>query len=224
MADTGLRFDIRFQHGSGNAALVSLHQLDDAGKPMEAVLATVCMHLIGETEIDATLIIQKEDLANQAGVNDLLLRLNSLMHGRGKRTLRHAELFVQSAPPAGPDRPIAGLHVLSNVSTPTSHRLWLREAESQSATDGPVVALVDVVLTNQYMATLLLVPFDSRLNSEGALRSLIQWVIDAVPFLAERKSVMQEMSIKAHPCRYLGGADVRQQEPERKLPDAWPGA
>lgn len=224
MADTGLRFDIRFQHGSSDAALVALHELDEAGKPKEAVLATVCLHLIGDSEVDATVILQNESLANQAGVNDLLLRLNSLVHGRGKRTLRHAELFVQSTPPAGPDRQIAGLHVLSNVSTPTSHRLWLREAESQGATDGPVVALVDVVLTNQYMATLLLVPFDSRLNSEGALRSLIQWVIDAVPFLTERKSVMQEMSIKAHPCRYMGGADIRQQEPQQKLPDAWPGA
>jgi hypothetical protein len=222
-----MKFDVRFQHGCADAVIVALHLHGPDDKPEEHPFAAATIHLVGATEADASIIFAREEHTQQAAMNEVLLQLNGVLATR--RTLRHAELFLQGPPAAPPQSEIKGFHVLSSLSTGSSHRLWLREATNpDDKGDGAISCMIDVLLTNPYMATICLVPTDARLVGEQPLRSLIQWLIDAVPFLADRKGVMQEMAIKAHPARYLGGADIKQQPGADQgapggLPEKWPG-
>jgi hypothetical protein len=226
-----MKFDVRFLHGSADAAVTAFHLHGPEGKPEETPFATATLHLVSPTEVDASVVLAREEFATQERLNEVLLQLNGVLHSGSKRTLRHAELFVQATPPAAKEREIKGFQVLSSVNTPTSHRLWLREAAGpDDKGDAPVSCMIDILLTNPFMATLCLVPTDGRLVGEQPLRSLIHWLIDSVPFLVERKGRMQEMAIKAHPSRYLGGADIKAQpnppaasEQPGTLPDKWPG-
>lgn len=224
-----MKFDVRFLHGSPDAFVAGLHMATEGEGGTntidESPFAFMTMHLVSPTQADASVVFLREEHTAAETLNEVLLQINGVMAARGKRSVRHAELFVHGAAAPAPERPIEGLSVLASVSTPTSYRLWLREAATPAMSEPPVVAMVDVLLTNEFMATLVVVPFDARLHAEPALRSLIPWLIDAVPFLASRKNTMQELAIKAHPARYLGGADIKlKDEPAPgQLPDKWPG-
>jgi hypothetical protein len=225
-------FHARFQSGCADAAVLALHPMGENDQPLEQTVATVVMHLVNASEADATIILAGEAQAKDDALNDLLTRLNTGMRARGRRTIRHAEIFVQGRTEATLTDPIRGFRILSSVETPSSYRLWLKESAGETDDNGPVTCMVDVLLTNDYMVTLVIVPFDARQQSEEAIRALVQWLVNSLPFLASRRDMLQEFSIRAHPSRYVGGADIKinvtpaspQAAPApTDLPEQWPG-